>query len=151
MNTRYFTALASVGVLSAVVAGCSSNAAEGPEPSAPDPAPAVTEAAPEPGPTPCAEFPPVGSLPGDVEGWWSSAPADADGNVLADPADWPEQMREHLRVALVDTGTATVISTYDRIACGHDDSYTPTPADDWPADAVVVVDMDTGEVITVLG
>lgn len=100
-----------------------------------------------PAPTPCAEFPAVGELPGDVEGWWSSSPADAQGNILRDPAEWPAAPREHPRVALVDTDTGAVISTWDRIACGPDPTFVPTRKPDWPAHSVAVVDMDTGETV----
>lgn len=103
------------------------------------------------GPTLCAEFPAVGSLPGDVEGWWSSSPADENANVLTDPADWPDEMREHPRVALVAVDAATVISTWDRVACGPDRDYVPEIAADWPAGHLVAVDMDSGELLQDLG
>lgn len=102
-------------------------------------------------PTLCAEFPAVGTLPGDVEGWWSSSPADENANVLTDPADWPDEMREHPRVALVAVDSATVISTWDRVACGPDPDYVPEIATDWPAGHLVAVDMDSGELLQDLG
>ena len=101
-------------------------------------------------PTPCAEFPATGSLPGDVEGWWNSSPADAQANILQDPGLWPAEPREHPRVALVDTDTATVISTYDRIACGPDPHFVPRTQADWPPHSVAVVDIDTGKTIQIL-
>lgn len=103
------------------------------------------------GPTLCAEFPAVGSLPGDVEGWWSAAPADENATVLTDPADWPDEMREHPRVALVAVDSATVISTWDRVACGPAPDYVPEIAADWPAGHLVAVDMDSGELLQDLG
>lgn len=98
--------------------------------------------------TPCAEFPPVGPMPGDVEGWWNGTPADENGNVIEDPALWPdERIMEHPRVALVATDTGAVISTWDRLACGQDDAYQATVQDDWPKGAIVIVDMDTNELL----
>lgn len=99
----------------------------------------------------CAEFP-VG-MPyqaGDSEGWWSSSPADADANIIEDPARWPSEPREHPRVALVDTDSLAVISTWDRVTCGPASDYTPAPATDWPPGSVVVVDIDSGDVLQVL-
>ncbi|NMR18656.1 hypothetical protein [Cellulomonas fimi] len=98
----------------------------------------------------CAEFPPAGPVPGDVEGWWNATPADEDGTVIEDPARWPEaKMAEHPRVALVATDTGDVISTWDRVACGQDTSYRPLLQDDWPQGAIVIVDMDTNELLDV--
>jgi hypothetical protein len=103
-------------------------------------------------PTACAEFPAVGGPSGgDVEGWWSSSPADAQGNILRDPTLWPPEPREHPRVALVDTDTAAVLSTWDRIACGPDPGFVATAQAGWPAHAVALVDMGTGETIGILG
>ena len=61
------------------------------------------------------------------------SPADADANVLWDPALWPAEPREHPRVALVDTATGSVISTWDRIACGPDPDFVPTPLSSGPS------------------
>ena len=97
--------------------------------------------------TPCAEFPATPSTPGDADGWWNASPADADANVLWDAGLWPSEPREHPRVALVDTDTGAVISTWDRIACGPDPTFVPTRKPDWPAHSVAVVDMDSGETI----
>lgn len=99
----------------------------------------------------CAEFPPVGPLPGDVEGWWSSSPADAEANILTDPADWPDEPREHPRVALVAVDTGEVISTWDRVVCGPDPHFVPEVRPDWPAGRVVAVDMDSGEMLQDVG
>lgn len=102
-------------------------------------------------PTLCAEFPAVGPLPGDVEGWWSSSPADADAAILTDPADWPDEMREHPRVALIAVDSAAVISTWDRVVCGPDPDYVPEIGTDWPAGHLVAVDMDSGDLLQDLG
>lgn len=98
----------------------------------------------------CAEFPPVGQAdPRDLEGWFNATPADADGNVITDPAQWPDPLlAAHPRVALVDTDSGAVISTYDRVACSVDDpTYVPTVDPSWPADSTAIVDMDTGELL----
>lgn len=96
----------------------------------------------------CAEFPPqADGAPGDAEGWWNGAPADADGNVIEDPKLWPDpRLREHPRVAIV-AADGDVIATYDRLACGSDSDFVPDPQADWPADRILVLDMDTGEVL----
>jgi len=60
-------------------------------------------------------------------------------------------MRERPRAALVDTDDGTVISTCNRVTCGPDDGFVATIAADWPADAVAVIEMDTGEPVTVAG
>jgi hypothetical protein len=100
-------------------------------------------------PTPCAEFPAGISPEGpDFEGWWSSAPADADGTVLTDPADWPAQMREHPRTALVDAATGRVVSTWDRLACGPIHDFT-TPSQ-LTGSQIVVLDADTGDILETL-
>ncbi|WP_155859494.1 hypothetical protein [Cellulomonas sp. KRMCY2] len=97
---------------------------------------------------PCAEFPPGVAAEGrDYEGWWSSSPADESSAILQDPEDWPQQMRDHLRTALVDVQTAEVLSTYDRVSCSRIEDFSPAPASDWPETGVVVLDADTGEVL----
>jgi hypothetical protein len=114
------------------------------------PNPSTAVAAPDgpvdkPAATLCAEFP-----QGDVEGWWNAAPADENGNVIDDPALWPEErITEHPRVALVATDTGAVISTWDRVACGQDNDYQPALQEDWPKGAIVIVDMDTNELLGV--
>ncbi len=98
----------------------------------------------------CAEFPPARQAdPGDLEGWFNAAPANADGSVITDPAQWPDpRLVAHPRVALVDTDTGAVISTYDRIACSVDDpTYAPTLDPSWPTGSTAIVDMDTGELL----
>ncbi|GAA3817529.1 hypothetical protein CSO01_30250 [Cellulomonas soli] len=138
-----------LGVGGLVLGGCARESVG--SPTAPTAASAVTQTvAPAPSPSLCAEFHVTDSAPGDVEGWWSSSPADADGNVLTDPARWPEQLREHPRVALVDTDTGAVISSWDRATCGPDDTYAPVPSADWPTGSIAVVDMDTGETIATM-
>lgn len=99
----------------------------------------------------CAELPPAGALPGDLEGWWNGAPADADGTVLHDPADWPAEPRDHPRVATVDVDSGTVISLYDRTTCTSDSTgyVPPEPGPEWSAGSTVVLDADTGEVLSV--
>ena len=72
----------------------------------------------------------------------------------------PAEPREHPRVALVDTATGSVVSTWDRIACGPDPDFVPAPLSSgpsgptapvsWPAGSIAVVDMDTNEMIYVL-
>lgn len=96
----------------------------------------------------CAEFPPLG--PNDmlpVEGWWNGSPADADGDVVQDPADWPEPVRSHPRVALVDTDTGEVLETWDRASCDNDTPFTYVPDEELPPGSVAVVDMDSGVVV----
>lgn len=98
--------------------------------------------------TMCAEFPPVEpSGRGGSEGWWSSSPADADGNILTDPADWPPIVRDHPRTAVVDTRDLVVIETWDRYACGPVADYTLPTDISWPEAAVVVLDVDTGQIV----
>lgn len=126
-------------VITLTLGGCAAaGAVEAPRLSA-----AVSESA---SPTPCAEFPAGSAPPGpDFEGWWSSSPADADGNILTDPADWPAQMREHPRTALVDAATGRVVSTWDRLACGPIPDF--TAPSQLTGSQIVVLDADTGEVL----
>jgi len=96
----------------------------------------------------CAEFPPgSGGTGPSYEGWWSSTPAAPDGSALTDPADWPPIMREHPQTALVDTRTRKVLESFDRYTCGPAADYV-VPADlALPPDAVVVLDVVTGEIL----
>lgn len=98
----------------------------------------------------CAELP-ASSTPqsgGDLEGFFNATPADAEGHVLTDPADWLDpRMIEHPRVALVDTDTGAVISTYDRVVCSVEAVYVPEPDAGWPPGSTAIVDMDTHEVL----
>ncbi|BDO43572.1 hypothetical protein CELD12_30620 [Cellulomonas sp. NTE-D12] len=138
MGTRYGSAAAVATVL--LLGGCGvAGAAARPE-SAP-----VSPPSPTPTPTLCAEFPPQPPLPGDVEGWWSSTPADADGNVLTDPADWPAQLREHPRTALVDAATGRVVSSWDRRTCGQIPDFRPPSG--LSGNQLVVLDADSGAVL----
>ncbi|MEL7976081.1 hypothetical protein AAG589_09490 [Isoptericola sp. F-RaC21] len=89
-----------------------------------------------------------GQPDGGYEGWFNSTPTDADGKALRDPAEWPDEMREHPRVALVNTWTDTVVASYDRVRCGEVDGWqVPEDTSDWPPKSVVVVDVSTGEVV----
>ncbi|WP_208056178.1 hypothetical protein [Actinotalea soli] len=40
-----------------------------------------------------------------------------------------------------------MISTWDRVVCGPDETFAPDPSVDWTADGIVLVDMDTGETL----
>ncbi|PYG00213.1 hypothetical protein SAMN05216184_104153 [Georgenia satyanarayanai] len=148
--------LSSVAVLSVVVlAACSQT---GPSPAAEslrEPATAVDEAAPSAGSelaetTLCAELPSRETpfAADRLEGWWNATPADAlTGGALADPADWGDaRMREHPRVAVVDTQSGYWV-TWDRTICGATDEYAPTIEPDWPPLSYVVVDIDSGELL----
>lgn len=101
----------------------------------------------------CAEFPDEPSsddpdLPADLEGFFNATPADAEGNVLTDPAQWADpRMIEHPRVALIDTDTGRVISTWDRVACSRNVDYEPLVDPDWPPSSTAIVDMDTGALV----
>lgn len=98
----------------------------------------------------CAEFPHGTSSPADrLEGWWNSTPVDpATGEVVTDPAMWQDvRMREHPRVAIVNSDSGEFV-TWDRTLCGQDPSYEPVIEQKWPTHSLVVVDMDTGEVLS---
>lgn len=101
----------------------------------------------------CAELP-ASSTPTsgrDLEGFFNPTPADAEGHVLTDPADWLDpRMIEHPRVALVDTDTGAVISTYDRVVCSVEAADVPEPDAGWPPGSTAIVDMDTHEVLDVV-
>jgi len=128
-------------VLAAALAGCAATPTVGAEP-------APTVGAEPASVGPCAEFPPGVAAEGrDYEGWWSSSPADESSAILQDPEDWPQQMRDHLRTALVDVQTAEVLSTYDRVSCSRIEDFSPARASDWPETGVVVLDADTGELL----
>ena len=97
---------------------------------------------------PCAEFP--GSMPQDdnVFGWWTDTPAHADGSIIRDPSEWPAEMREHLRVAVVDGDTGATTSTWDRTTCGTIDGYTsPVPTNGASADHWMIIDATSGTLI----
>lgn len=141
MRSRQVSAAAAI-VITLALGGCAAaGAVEVPRQSA-----AASESA---APTPCAEFPAGTSPKGpDFEGWWSSSPADANGNILTDPADWPAQMREHPRTALVDAATGRVVSTWDRLACGPIHDF--TAPSQLTGSQIVVLDADTGDVLETL-
>jgi hypothetical protein len=95
----------------------------------------------------CAEFPSSRSY-GD--GWFNATPAAPDGTVLLDPDDWPAMIREHPRVALVDADTGALLSTWDRVACTDSipGYQVPERTAEWEPGTTVVLDADTGEVLT---
>ena len=135
----------------AVLSGCTSANEDVPVPT-PTPTEQSTEAASY---DLCAEFPPVASSGhDDLEGWWSATPANPDGSIIEDPAAWPDRrMVRHPRTAVVDVESGEVLSTWDRTTCTDDPAFVPVPDDQWPAvtdDAreLVVVDMDTNEVVS---
>ncbi|RYV49794.1 hypothetical protein EUA98_16850 [Pengzhenrongella frigida] len=71
--------------------------------------------------------------------------------MIDDPAQWPEPlMREHPRVALIETDSGEVISTWDRLVCGQDPSYLPALQEAWAGKSIVIVDMDTNELLRVV-
>jgi hypothetical protein len=147
--TTAIAVVASAAVAMLTLSGCAQRAAVASPPVASS-VTQTTTSTPTPTPSLCPEFHVSMAAPNDIEGWWSSSPADADGNILTDPARWPEQLREHPRVALVDTDTRSVISTWDRRTCGPDDSYQPIIDAGWPAGSIAVMDMDTGALISTL-
>lgn len=100
----------------------------------------------------CTELPEDERGPEEFEGWWSSnlLLESGEGNILY-PLEWPEsQVLQHPRIALVEVDSGRVIAAYDRIACGQDKTYQPVLDDSWPEGSVVVVDMDTNELLEVL-
>ncbi|WP_448058497.1 hypothetical protein [Cellulomonas hominis] len=62
---------------------------------------------------------------------------------------WPAELRDHPRVAVVDTTTGKVSSTWDRTTCGDIPGYAP-PVDHapWPDTRYVVLDATTGEFLS---
>jgi hypothetical protein len=163
VSTQVRTTVLVVGLL--LVGGCASAGGGQPGAAPPDASADAPTASPpaDPGqparpgpdvaPSFCAELPPAREArPGDLEGWFNATPARADGSVLQDPEQWGEPlMRLHPRVALVDVDTATVISTYDRVACASEiPGYVPpAPGPQWTAGSTVILDADTGEVLGV--
>ena len=96
----------------------------------------------------CAEFPPRMPQEDNLEGWWNGTPADEDGHVQHDPAQWPDVLREHPAVAVLDGDTGSVASTWDRRTCGPlADFVSPVAPDSSTAGTWVVVDALTGEVL----
>lgn len=83
---------------------------------------------------------------GGLEGWWNSIPADTDGSYL--PVDeWPQQILDHPATATVETVSGTVLESFDRRTCRPVEGYTPPQVETLPADAIVVLDAQTGEVL----
>lgn len=115
------------------------------EPSAQSPAPGHVSL--------CAQLPGRPTAPPeDLEGFFNATPADADGNVIEDPSAWGDpRLSEHPRVALVDTDTGVVVTTYDRVSCTLDDPTWVPPARDpqWPQNAVAIIDMDSQVLISI--
>lgn len=88
----------------------------------------------------------VTSEVGALDGFWSSFPADPDGGVL--PVEsWPRSHLEHAVVAQVETSTGTVLATIDRRTCAPLTDYVPPPLDHLPPSTIVVLDVETGEVV----
>lgn len=89
---------------------------------------------------------PPGSGAVALEGWWNSSPINADGTPL-DPAQWDPRVLAHPRTAQVDTSTGVVLESNDRYTCGPVEGYVPPPLDSLPADSLVILDADTGEIL----
>src|SRR5690625_4906684 len=99
----------------------------------------------------CAQFPSQDPVyPADeLEGWWNTTPTDPQsGDVILDPVEWDDaRIREHPRVAVVDT-QAGYWATWDRTTCGATDvEYAPVMKDHWPELSYVIVDIDSGELL----
>lgn len=143
--------LSSVAVLSVVVLAACSPADPAPEPAAAaaTSAPSLEDGESEDGAL-CAEFPSRETpfAADRLEGWWNATPADPQtGETVVDPAEWTDaRMREHPRVAVVDTQSGYWV-TWDRTICGATDEYGPTTEPDWPPLSYVVVDIDSGELL----
>ncbi|QUB99102.1 hypothetical protein [Cellulosimicrobium cellulans] len=83
---------------------------------------------------------------GGLEGWWNAIPADTDGGYLP-VEEWPQQVLDHPATATVETVSGTVLESFDRRTCGPVEGYVPPPPETLPADAIVVLDARTGEVL----
>lgn len=83
---------------------------------------------------------------GGLEGWWNAIPADTDGGYLP-VEEWPQQILDHPATATVETVSGTVLESFDRRTCGPVEGYVPPPPETLPADAIVVLDARTGEVL----
>ncbi len=83
---------------------------------------------------------------GGLEGWWNAIPADTDGGYLP-VVEWPQQILDHPATATVETVSGTVLESFDRRTCGPVEGYVPPPPETLPADAIVVLDARTGEVL----
>ncbi|WP_435737460.1 hypothetical protein V5D56_02360 [Cellulosimicrobium sp. PMB13] len=81
-----------------------------------------------------------------MEGPWSRFAADEEGNVL--PVEqWPLSDLEHAVIAQVETTTRTVLMTFDRRTCAPVPDYVAPALDHLPPSTVVVLDVETGEVV----
>lgn len=83
---------------------------------------------------------------GGLDGWWNSIPADADANYLP-VEEWPQQILDHPATVQIETITGTVLESFDRRACTPVEGYVPPPVETLPANAIVVLDALTGEVL----
>jgi len=83
---------------------------------------------------------------GGLEGWWNSIPADTDGSYLP-VEEWPQEVLDHPATATVETVTGTVLESFDRRTCAPVEGYVPPRPETLPADAIVVLDARTGEVL----
>ncbi|KRC42863.1 hypothetical protein ASE27_00835 [Oerskovia sp. Root918] len=83
---------------------------------------------------------------GGLEGWWNSFPADLDGDVLP-VEEWPQEILDHPVTAQVETRSGTVLETFDRRSCTSVPDYVPPPLDTLPAESIVVLDVETGEIL----
>ncbi|MEV8178742.1 hypothetical protein AB0O99_11830 [Cellulosimicrobium funkei] len=83
---------------------------------------------------------------GGLEGWWNAIPADTDGGYLP-VEEWPQQILDHPATATVETVSGTVLESFDRRTCGPVEGYVPPPPETLTADAIVVLDARTGEVL----
>lgn len=83
---------------------------------------------------------------GGLEGWWNATPANADGTVMA-VEEWPQQILDHPATVQVETVSGAVLESFDRRVCGPVEPYVPPPLDTLPADAIVVLDALTGEIL----
>lgn len=130
-----------------LASGCSSPT--DPPPNAASPPvvePSRAQATPTPAATLCATLP--SGSDGTYEGWFNSTPADAEGRIITDPQEWPDEIREHPSVVLVNTWTNQVVASYDRVDCGPVEGWQlPLDTSTWPSESVVVVDASTNEVV----
>ncbi|MCB7135829.1 hypothetical protein [Cellulosimicrobium marinum] len=83
---------------------------------------------------------------GGLEGWWNSIPADGAGGYLP-VEEWPQQVLDHPATVTVETVGGTVLESADRRTCGPVEGYVPPPTETLPADAIVILDAETGEVL----
>ncbi|NMF30414.1 hypothetical protein [Cellulosimicrobium aquatile] len=102
----------------------------------------------QPGGNTATQYQPDGTTDeiGGLEGWWNANPADTDGGYLP-VEEWPQQILDHPATATVETVSGTVLESFDRRTCGPVEGYVPPPPETLPADAIVVLDARTGEVL----